>query len=275
MIDDLNQFVLERLSAYLNDFSTYISKEMVREFSKSVDFDDREIIIYLIADMLKYDRYVVDNYLLPGLKELDNSVYENDLYYKNIKFGNIKRNKWSLKHHKYEPYELFVYNDIFVDEKGRTVPQIGYFKKVYKYPVICENDREWMMVTPNEIETMKEPISNAFGNVLTFGLGLGYFAYMASLKENVKSITIVEKDKDAILLFEENILPQFENKSKIKIIQDDAFTFEYDSNDYDYVFVDIWHDPSDGVEAYKYFKEREKENVKYDYWALKTLKVYM
>ena len=66
------------------------------------------------------------------------------------------------------------------------------------FPAILENDRIWMTVTPNEIETMKEPVDQAFGNVLTFGFGLGYYAYMISEKEEVTSITVVEINGDVI-----------------------------------------------------------------------------
>ena len=54
---------------------------------------------------------------------------------------------------------------------------------------------------------MKLPVERAKGKVLTFGLGLGYFAYMCSLKEEVESVTVVEKDKSVIKLFNEIILP--------------------------------------------------------------------
>ncbi len=274
MIDNMNEFLFERLSFYLNDYSSFITEDMINDYSHIVDFDTREIIIYALADLLKLDNYIVENYLKKTMIELDENVYKSDLYYKNIKLNNVKNNKWSLKYKSYKPYELFVYNDIVVDEKGRMIPQIGYFKEEYEYPVICFNNREWMMITPNEIETMKKPINNAFGNVLTFGLGLGYFAYMASLKENVNSITVVEIDKDAISLFKKYILPQFEHKDKIKIICADAYTFKYDDW-YDYVFIDIWHDPSDGTVAYKYFKDKEKEGIKYDYWIEDTIKCYL
>ena len=77
----------------------------------------------------------------------------------------------------------FVFNDLkCINDK--LYPSIGYFKDEYKYPCVLENDREWMLITPNEIETMKKPISEATGNVLTYGLGLGYYAYMVSMKEN-------------------------------------------------------------------------------------------
>ena len=77
----------------------------------------------------------------------------------------------------------------FKTKEGRQIPQIGFFETEFKFPALLENDRIWMTITPNEIETMKEPVDGAFGNVLTFGLGLGYYAYMVSEKENVESVT--------------------------------------------------------------------------------------
>ena len=74
-----------------------------------------------------------------------------------------------------------------------------------------------MSVTPNEVYTVQPAIDNAKGKVLTLGCGMGYFAYMASLKEEVESITIIELEQDVIDLFENSILPQFENKDKIYI----------------------------------------------------------
>lgn len=67
------------------------------------------------------------------------------------------------------------------------------------FPAVLENERIWMTITPNEIETMKEAVDKAFGNVLTFGLGLGYYAYMVSEKVNVESITVVEKIKMSLI----------------------------------------------------------------------------
>ena len=72
-----------------------------------------------------------------------------------------------------------------------------------------------MSISPNEVFTMDQPIKKAKGKVLTLGCGMGYFAYMVSLKEDVESITIVELEQSVINLFEIYLLPQFENKDKI------------------------------------------------------------
>jgi spermidine synthase len=101
-----------------------------------------------------------------------------------------------------------------------------------------------MSITPNEIETMKGPIDKALGNVLTFGLGLGYYAYMTSQKDNVESITVVESNEDVIDLFNKCVLPQFGNaQKKIKIIKADAFEYAQNyiyNGKYDFVFTDLW-----------------------------------
>lgn len=97
-------------------------------------------------------------------------------------------------------------------------------------------------MSPNEVFTMEKPIKNAKGKVLTLGCGMGYFAYMASIKEDVESITIIELEQNVIDLFEKCILPQFENKDKIKIVKADAVEYLRNTEDgvYDYCFADIW-----------------------------------
>ena len=124
-----------------------------------------------------------------------------------------------------------------------------------------------MLITPNEIETMERVINDSKGRVLTYGLGLGYYAYMVSLKEEVEKVTIVEKDNKVIELFNKYILPKFKNKDKITIINADALVhIKNDKEDYDIVFIDIWHDVSDGLPLYLEFKKYEKKNTKYYYW---------
>ena len=137
-----------------------------------------------------------------------------------------------------------------------------------------------MTITPNEIETMKEAVDGAIGNVLAFGLGLGYYAYMVSEKENVENVTVVEINEDVIKLFNKYILPQFKHAEKIKIIKADAF--EYAKNyitpgKFDYVFTDLWHDVSDGMDMYLKMKTFEKQSPKtvFSYWIEKSILCYL
>lgn len=272
--EERNNLIMSKLSIYLNNYSDYITKEMIDNIKKEFDFNDLESFKIIITSLLE----ITDKELIHEFDkivfELDKNKYEDNLYYKNISFKNIKSNKWSFRYESYKPYEAFVFNDLRkINDK--LYPCIGYFKEEYKYPAVLENNREWMLITPNEIETMEKPINEATGNVLTYGLGLGYYAYMVSMKEDVKTVTIVEKDKEIIELFNKYILPQFRFKDKIRIINMDAFEYFKKNIYYDFVFVDIWHDPSDGIDLYLKFKNLEKKNIKYSYWIEDTIKCYI
>ena len=131
-----------------------------------------------------------------------------------------------------------------------------------------------MSITPHEIETMEESLKEVNGNVLVLGLGLGYYPYIASLKDDVKTIDIVEVNKDIISIFCENILPQFSQKKKVNIINKDALKFliENDLNKYDYIFIDLWHTVEDGLELYIKIKKNLKDvKDKTNYWIETSL----
>ena len=274
---DINNEILYRLSKYLNDYATSISKEQIESIT-SIGVSENEAYKLLLASYLNIeDRKIIDIYF-KNLKSLDEKEYIDNPYYKDIIVKNKKYKSWEIKKSKYKPYELFVYDD-FVYENNFVIPCIGYFNKSFYYLAVYDNDRLWMSITPNEINTMKEPINNASGNVITFGLGLGYYAYMVSNKENVNSVTIIEKDENVINLFKNVILPKFKNKDKIKIINIDAYEYleKMDESLYDYCFVDIYHDASDGLETYKRFKpyEEKYKSITFNYWIYKTIKYYL
>lgn len=71
-----------------------------------------------------------------------------------------------------------------------------------------------MSLVMSEIESMEEPLRLARGKVITYGLGLGYYAFMAAQKETVDSVTIVEMNPSIIKIFNDVLLPQFPHKEK-------------------------------------------------------------
>ncbi len=281
-----NRIIFQKLSNYLNFDSKLITKEMIDEIEK-LGFTEEESFCYLLASYfdLSLDDYeskvLFNEYIKKIIKKLEVSEYINNPYYQNIRcFNNIKINNCELKYDEYAPYEGFVYDDIEKHFDGKQLPKIGFFSEKFKYPAIYENDRLWMSVTPNEINTMKEAINEAKGNVLTYGLGLGYFAYMVSLKEEVNSIVIVEKNEDIISLFTNNILPLFKNKEKITIINEDAFKFAettIKNYQFEFIFADLWHDVSDGLDMYLKLKKYEcnQPKAKHMYWIEKSIKCYL
>lgn len=207
---------------------------------------------------------------------LKSSDYEDNDYYRDIKFDKeIKIGRYILTKERFLRGEIMTYDIGDVLEYNICVPKLGIWEDNFDYPILIEDTNVWMSITPNEIHTMEEPINNAHGRVLTFGLGLGYFAYMASLKESVTSITIVEKSQEVIDIFNKVILPQFKTKDKIDIIHADMFDYieEHDiDKEFDYMFVDIW---KDCMQVYLYLKCRKAlENIKdiqIDYWISKEI----
>nr|WP_302595595.1 hypothetical protein [uncultured Cellulosilyticum sp.] len=275
-IKKFNALILQKLSLYLNLHSDFIEESIINELVHECGLTTKEAFSLVLAQALGLDleenaedKALYYNYFEEMLAPLDLQEYADNLYYKNIKIPNAQIGRWEFKHEKYKPYEAFVYNDLKQLADGRIIPQIGFFEKDFSYPAVFENNREWMLITPNEIETMKAPIAAAHGKVLTFGLGLGYYAYMVSEKENVATVTIVEKDENVIKLFKQYILPQFAHPEKIHIIHEDAFIYAkkyFATAHYDVVFTDIWHDPADGVDLYLKMKEYEKLSPESEYW---------
>ena len=81
---------------------------------------------------------------------------------------------------------------------------------------------------------------------------------MLSRKEDVRSVLIVERDKDIINLFKSLIWPNFTHKEKIKIIEGDAIEYVKKNNQFDYIFADLWHDPEDGLPLFVSLKRINK-----------------
>lgn len=279
--EDYNNIILNKLSVFLNNAACSITTNQI---NKVTSCGVSVIYAYklLLKEYLDIDDPILINDYLDKMVFLENpNEYYQNPYYKTIKFTTQKKDLWELKKAKYQPFELFVKDDFrYFEDNKKMLPTLGSFEVPFYYLAIYQNKRLWMSITPNEINTMKEPINNAFGNVLTFGLGLGYFPFMCHLKENVQTITIVEHDKTVIKLFKEVILPQFSSPNKIKIINDEAFNFmekSFNPNDYQFIFVDIYHDASDGTNIYKrflpYLKKYPKAN--FSFWIEKTIKYYL
>lgn len=274
---NLNRKVMDAYSFLLTQKPDIITSDMINSVVNSSGVDTKYAYYVLLSSVFGLDitnvegRMMGEKYILPSLNHLNVSDYYNYPFYKDIDFTNIVGDKWELKYETLKPYEMFVYNDIECKDNYVEIPRMGFFSEEYKYPAVLENGNEWMTLLPNEIESMKADINKVSGNVVTFGLGLGCYAYMVSLKDNVESVTIVEKSQEVIDMFTTHILPQFKYKNKVKVIKSDAFDFvknNMSSTHFDYAFVDIWHDISDGVDLYTEFKRYEKyaKNTKFLYW---------
>ena len=278
--NETNYCVGEMYQYYFHNLARAINISDVTTLMKLNNINEKEAFFYCLMSKLEVD--ISDNdsltmaksYIYNGISKLDINKYINNPYLTNIKFSAVKNNNIKIEYDEYFPYEGFPLNDIIIDEDNyyQEQYQLGYFNQHFNFQSITQDNITWMSVIPHEIETMNDDINKVKGNVLVYGLGLGYFAYMISNKKEVASITIIETDLNIINLFNNFILPQFEHKEKIKIVNEDAFYYEKNNkNQFDYAYVDLYHGGDDGIEIYLKFKNLELRSSNYLYWLEKTL----
>ena len=286
-IKKYNNEIISRISAFMNFNSDFITSEIIDELVDECGVDRKYAFSLVLAsacfmniDEDEEDREMFENYFPEMIHYIKKEDYDCDPYYKNIKVTPVKEGNWEFREATIKPYELIPFDDLKEFDDGRIIPQVAFFDTEFPYPVIFENSVEWMLVTPNEVETMRDAIKIAKGKVATYGLGLGYFPYMTSIMDEVESVTVVEKDPVVIDIFKRYILPQFPNKEKVKVVCADAFVYAKEvapKENFDYIYADTWHDPSDGVEMFEKFKALEHlcPNTRFEYWIENTMKHYM
>lgn len=170
-------------------------------------------------------------------------------YYRNIRPEGCELGDFRVASVVDRQYEVILWNEVVCekcDGLDSFVPCIGFWKdEPAPYYVLRDKDGDaWMSITFNEMFTMQPAVDEARGRVLALGCGLGYYAYMAALKPDVESVTIVECNDGIIEFFNQKILPQFgDAKAKIRVVQANAFDFmpAVQDGEYDYCFADIWN----------------------------------
>lgn len=271
-VSEMNLRVLQIMSMALSGWARLIDAADVRTLVRDCGVEEKEAVMQLFAAQCGVeDREKIERYFRPSIEKVDADAFGRNSYLQTVRFPKKTRGRWRLETLSYQPYELFVRDELLILPDGREIPRLGYFDRAVSYPAVLEDGREWMTVTPNEIATMEEAVRCARGHVVAMGLGLGYFAFCASEKPDVTRVTVVERDPDVIALFREEILPQFPNRAKIVIEQDDAFAFAEErlpGMDADFVFVDLWHDTADGAELYLRMKKLERlTGAPFAYWV--------
>ncbi len=275
---DLNYRITQLYATYLERFPDFIKKEYIDELTGDGRIDIKDALVALLSLAFGLDderggddRAIIRNYLTPSIRILDTKKYTENKYYKNIKIENIKDGDWEFKLDSYPAFRGVISADMIFEDGYREIPPLGFFTEEFSFPAVLEGGNEWMTLTPVDIDTVEDQIAAAHGKVITFGLGLGYYAYMVSEKEDVESITVVEKSENVIRLFERHILPQFAHREKVRVIHADAFEYAehiMPREHYDYAFADTWRDASDGVPMYKRMKPLEtgSPDTVFDYW---------
>lgn len=111
------------------------------------------------------------------------------------------------------------------------IPEGRYVRLRHKGQVVMSN-------TLMEQRTNRYFCCNAHGDVLIGGLGIGMIIMDIQDKENVTSITVIEKNQEVIDL----VASQLPLNDKVKIICADVFAWKPDKGvKYDCIYMDIWN----------------------------------
>ena len=267
---------------YLSLCPEIIKGEMIDSLVKE-GFGKRDAICAYLAGVLSLDyeneadRAYIRDYIPDCVRLLSIEKYKENPYYKNVKPKPKKLGAWELKYEKYPPYRAVVCDDMQFFSDYREIAPLGFFDEEFEFLAVLEGGNEWMTLTPVDVDTCDEAIDKARGRVVTFGLGLGYYAYMVQRKPEVESITVVELSADVIRVFKENILPFFEHPEKVKIVNADAFEYAEQimpKEHFDLAFVDTWRDAGDGTPMYKRMKALEhlSPDTEFLYWIEEFLR---
>ena len=270
--------ITQMYATYLERFPELITKEMVDTITEDGVITREEAIVAMLAEAFGLDmdrgaedRRMIMDYLTPSVRMMDAARYTENPYYKNVKIKNVVDGTWELRLESYEPYRAVIAGDMIMGDDYSEIPPLGFFAERFDFPAVLEDGNEWMTLTPVDLDTCDDAIAAASGRVVTFGLGLGYYAYMVSLKPEVESITVIEKSPDVIRLFKKHIFPYFPHKEKVRIIEADAFEYaeqEMPREGYDFAFVDTWRDASDGAPMYEKMRALEhlSKGTRFEYW---------
>lgn len=266
------------VSDLLSYAPTIITKEMVDTMTDGTALSGEDAVRALLSEVMGLrpeedaeDRILQREYLFPSVRIFTPDRYKNDSYVKNIACREIKNGKWEYITQVYPPYRAAIAGDVETREDALERMPLCFFDGEFSFFSVKEDGNEWMTLTPIDIDTCREAIDAAHGRVVTFGLGLGYYAYMAAEKDTVTSVTVVEKSHDVIEAFQSGLLPHFPHREKITIVEADAFEYAekiLPSEHFDLAFVDTWRDAGDGLPMYLRMKPLEKlsPDTEFLYW---------
>ena len=273
--DDYYSSLADQLFNEYCEFDEKAKRDLAKKYFKNNKLDFASLIKYSLLEKDEYGFF--DSYLSKYFEEvncLNIDKFINNPYYQFLANLDLKE---QLENDGYIPYEIFQDNDKKVNsaENYQDFTSFGYFEEEFTFQRIIRNNATWMSLIPHEINSMEEPIKQAKGNVLTYGLGLGYFAYMCAIKDEVTTVTIIESDQYVIDFFKSSILPFIKEKDKFNIIKEDAFKFDPSNKNFDYIFVDIYHGEYDGLISMINFSKVNFGSIKPTYWIEKSILVYL
>ncbi len=212
--------------------------------------------------------------LFSQARKFDRRAFYADPYLSAVTVPEKRVGNFLLTNASYGRGEFFQY-DMPLLSAPVVVPKLGFFPQRTAFPGIYEGEIPWVSVCPSEIASMTPDAAPARGRVLVLGLGLGYYPFLVSAKNEVQSVTVIERSEEIIRLFETHLLPQFPRREKIRVIRADAFDYlaSLRGGEYDFCYADIWEGWTDGLPAYERIKKEEARlaPAEFRYWIEKEI----
>lgn len=229
---ETNSAMADALLSFVETNPKYVTMKQIQEFVDEYEMLPELAYAMIISTAMGLDIHknnahqeLFQDYIEPSIRCQNPDDYTNDPFLRNIKITGKQNGKLSLRKIKIQPAEAFVFSDNITTSTFREYPQIGFFKEEFECPAIVSADGKIIAAAdPYTINTSQSEIENAQGNVIYYGLEIGYLAYMASNKRSVEKITIYEKSQELIDIFKSEILPQIPNADKIEIVCSDYKT---------------------------------------------------
>ena len=260
---------------YFNALSEgiYIPKKALQQAVKNGPSNTEEEAYSLFLTTLYTEDELPDDDTYALIKDsitvIDDSVAGNDPYLRDVNIGELDLSTENAKFTvmptlPYELQQLRIISNLFSPYELNTTQPFGFSKTQSSFPLLILNDTTGYGASTFVRNLSKEHIDKAKGHVVVFGLDIGYFAYLTALKNNVKSLTIVEPNEQLVRIFNKYILPKFKDdaKKKISIVSrefDETFLDKKFMNKFNFCFVNTYFTRDDGIPTFIKYKENEKD----------------
>lgn len=201
-------------------------------------------------------------------------------YHKQINLEKIESNGFQFSKEKMYKNELFNLKAIQNDpvRECNDFMILRALDQNYEAAVLLQDGDVWMLDVPSEAATIDPVAKNAKGHVLTFGLGIGYFIFMAQLNKAVTEITVIEQSLEVIEMFKKDLYPQFPQSCKVNFIHGNAFDYYNEAYlaNFDTVFVDIYRSNDDGFLLLEQLCEQyNAPSTKVEFWIESSLTEFL
>jgi len=241
-----NGAVAEILDSFLQHSNRLVTADSIKELVDEYEMEPRLAYAMLIASACVLDIYhnqvhkeLFNDYFAQAVREIEPGELSGNPFIRNTEIIGKTYGQYTLSIRKYAPYEAFIVSEAVTTSDFREIPQIGFFATEASFPAIYCNGSEVYSLSPLEISATESAIENAHGRVLCYGVGIGYFAYLASGKSRIENITIVENNSELVDFFTSAVISQFPNSSKVRIINAEPLSYaenDAKSQDFDYTF---------------------------------------